>query len=38
MMIGLLQWVNVYCEQHEAGYQNTIEQENVEWDGADFHE
>ena len=33
MMIGLLQWVNVYCEQHEAGYQNTIEQnaESAEW-------
>ena len=43
MMIGLLQWVNVYCEQHEAGYQNTIEQnaesaEWNEWDGDDFHE
>ena len=43
MMIGLLQWVNVYCEQHEAGYQKTIEQnaesaEWNEWDGDDFHE
>ncbi len=36
MMIGLLQWVNVYCEQHELGYQNT-EQRYTEW-GDNSHE
>lgn len=36
MMIGLLQWVSVYCEQHELGYQTT-EQTYTEW-GGNSHE
>ena len=40
MMIGLLQWVNVYCEQHELGYQDSLQQKSstTKWDGDGFRE
>ena len=40
MMLGLLQWVNVYCEQHDMAYQNSLQQKEneTEWDGDDFRE
>ena len=40
MMLGLLQWVNVYCEQHDMAYQNSLQQKEneTEWDGDHFRE